>query len=80
MADAPTRTPEAVRSEIVRERQQLAEAVERLRDQLGGALDVNRRIRSRVGMLVPAAFATAFVVSGGVGATMRYLARRGRER
>jgi hypothetical protein len=31
-------------------------------------------------VLVPAAFATGFVVFGGIGATMRYFARRGRER
>lgn len=73
---AETRTPEQVRRDIAREREQLAVAVDRLRGELGGALDVRRR----VGILVPAAFATAFVVSGGIGATMRYLARRGRER
>jgi hypothetical protein len=33
-----------------------------------------------VGVLVPVAFATAFVLAGGIGATMRYFARRGRER
>jgi hypothetical protein len=73
---ADTRTPEQVRRDIAREREQLALAVGRLRSELGGTLD----IRKRVGFLVPAAFATAFVLSGGIGATMRYLARRGRER
>ena len=74
MADA--RTQEQVRRDIAREREQLALAVERLRTEVGGTFD----LRSRVGVLVPAAFATAFVLSGGIGATMRYLARRGRER
>jgi hypothetical protein len=73
---ADARTQEQVRREIAREREQLALAVERLRTEVGGTFD----IRSRVGVLVPAAFATAFVLSGGVGATMRYFARRGRER
>ena len=74
MADA--RTTEQVRRDIAREREQLALAVGRLRSELGGTLD----IRKRVGILVPAAFATAFVLAGGIGATMRYFARRGRER
>ena len=73
MADA--RTTEQVRRDIAREREQLALAMGQLRSELGGTLD----IRSRVGVLVPAAFATAFVLSGGIGATMRYFARRGRE-
>lgn len=74
MADA--RTAEQIRRDIAREREQLALAVGRLRSELRGTLD----IRDRVGVLVPVAFATAFVLSGGIGATMRYFARRGRER
>lgn len=74
MADG--RTAEHVRRDIAREREQLALAVGRLRTELGGTLDIRRR----AGILVPAAFATAFVLSGGIGATMRYFARRGRER
>lgn len=77
MADA--RSPEQVRRDIAREREHLAHAVGQLRAQLGGAFDVRRRIGSRARVLAPAAFATAFVVSGGIGATMRYFARRGRE-
>ena len=72
---ADPRTTEQVRRDIAREREQLALAVGRLRSELGGTLD----IRKRVGILVPAAFATAFVLAGGIGATMRYFARRGRE-
>jgi hypothetical protein len=73
---ADARTAEQVRRDIAREREQLAVAVGHLRSELGGTLDIRRR----VGILVPAAFATAFVFSGGIGATMRYFARRGRER
>lgn len=76
---AETRSPELVRYEIAREREQLAHAVEDLRTQLGGALDVQRQVGSRLTVLAPAAFAAGFVVSGGIGATMRYFARRGRE-
>jgi hypothetical protein len=76
---ADARSPEQVRRDIAREREHLAHAVGQLRAQLGGTFDVRRRIGSHVGVLAPAAFATAFVVSGGIGATMRYFARRGRE-
>ena len=78
MADA--RSLELVRSEIAVEREQLAVAVDDLRSRLGDATDVRRQVGSRISMLAPAAFATAFVVSGGIGATMRYFARRGRDR
>lgn len=79
MAETATRTPEVVRRDIARERTELARAVEQLRSDLGGTFDLRRKVGSRVGFIAPAAFATAFVVSGGIGATMRYLARRGRE-
>ena len=77
---AERRSQEVVRGEIAVERERLATAVDELRNRLGEATDVQRQVRSRIAVLAPAAFATAFVVSGGVGATMRYFARRGRER
>jgi hypothetical protein len=77
---ADDRSVAAVRSEIARERGELAVAVERLRSELGGTFDVRQKLASRAALLAPVAFVTGFVVSGGVGATMRYLARRGRER
>jgi hypothetical protein len=79
MAETAGRTTEAVRRDIARERTELARAVEQLRSDLGGTFDLQRKVGARVAVLAPAAFATAFVVSGGIGATMRYLARRGRE-
>jgi hypothetical protein len=79
MAETATRSPEAVRQEIARERTELARAVEQLRSDLGGTFDLRRKIGSRVAVFAPVAFAAAFVLSGGIGATMRYLARRGRE-
>lgn len=77
---ADTRSPELVRSEIAVERERLAAAVDDLRGRFGVATDVQRQLGSRISMLAPAAFAAAFVVSGGIGATMRYFARRGRDR
>jgi hypothetical protein len=80
VAETRSRSPEAVRGEIARERVELANAVEHLRTEAAGAFDLRRKVGSRVAVLAPAAFATAFLVSGGIGATMRYFARRGRER
>jgi hypothetical protein len=77
---AEPRSTAAVRREIALERGELAHAVEHLRTEVGGTFDIPKKIESHVTIAAPAAFATAFVVSGGIGATMRYLARRGRER
>jgi hypothetical protein len=75
-----TRSPEVVRHEIAAERQKLADAVDDLRIRLGDVADVKTQVRTRWRALTPAAFAAGFVVSGGLGATMRLLARRSRER
>ncbi len=80
MAMAEARSAELVRSEIAIERERLAAAVDALRDRVGDATNVRQQVGSRISVLAPAAFATAFIVSGGVGATMRYFARRGRDR
>jgi hypothetical protein len=77
---AETRDAELIRREIAVERRMLTDAVGDLRTHVGAATDLDRRLRSRLAILAPIAFLTGFVVSGGVGATMRYLARRGRDR
>jgi hypothetical protein len=73
------RTPEQVRREIEREREQLASAVEQLRDELGEAADISGRLRAKLPVVAAGALSAGFVLAGGVGATMRYFARRGRE-
>ena len=65
-------TPGQVRLEIASERQQLADAVESLR----AGLD----LRGKVPMLAAAAAGAGFILAGGIGATMRLLARKSRER
>jgi hypothetical protein len=77
---AETRDAERIRDEISRERVRLADAVSALREQVAGAANINQRVRARLPFLGSAAFATGFVISGGIGATMRYLARRSRDR
>ena len=75
MAATNGRTPEQVRSDIEAERERLAEAV----DDLRGEMDVNAKLRPKLPLAAAAALGAGFVVSGGIGATMRLLARRGRE-
>ncbi|HEV8688113.1 MAG TPA: DUF3618 domain-containing protein [Gaiellaceae bacterium] len=75
MAGANSRTPEDVRRELERERQQLANAV----DDLRGAADLSSMVRSKLPVLAAGAAGAGFFLAGGIGATMRLLARRGRE-
>jgi hypothetical protein len=77
---ANARTEEQVRRELEAEREQLASAVEQLRDELGEATDVTGKLRAKLPVVAAGALSAGFVLSGGVGATMRYFARRGRER
>ena len=74
MRDHP-RTPPELRRELAAERDRLAESMERLRD----SLDVGATVQPKLPLVLAGAFAVGFVLSGGIGATMRLLARRGRE-
>jgi hypothetical protein len=73
------RTQEQVRAEIEAEREQLAQAVEQLRDQLGEATDITGKLRAKLPIVAVGALSAGFVLAGGIGATMRYFARRSRE-
>jgi Protein of unknown function (DUF3618) len=79
-ASANGRTPDTVRREIEAERLQLATAVEQLRDGIGEATNVAAKLRSRLPVVAAGALGAGFFLAGGVGATMRLLARKGRER
>ena len=74
------RTPDTVRREIESEREQLARAVEELREGLGEATDVAGKLRAKLPAVAAGALGAGFFLAGGIGATMRLLARRGRER
>jgi hypothetical protein len=74
------RTPEQVCKDIEAEREQLATAVEELRDSLGDATDIGGKLKAKLPLVAGAAASTGFVLAGGIGATMRYFARRGREK
>ena len=77
---ATTRTPEQIRAEIEAERTQLTEAVEHLRSELGEATNIGAKVKAKLPAVAAGAASTGFVIAGGVGATARYFARRGRER
>ena len=75
MAGTNGRTPEQVRRDIEAEREGLADAVDDLRSEM----DVNAKLRGKLPLAAAAALGAGFVVSGGIGATMRLLMRRSRE-
>jgi hypothetical protein len=75
----PTRTTEQIRTELSSEREQLAGAVEQLRDELGEATNVTGKLQSKLPLVAAGAASVGFVLAGGIGATFRYFARRGRE-
>jgi hypothetical protein len=79
MAARNGRTAAQVRQDIEAERDQLAEAVEDLRGGLAEATDIKGKLRSNLPVVAAGALGAGFFLAGGVGATMRLLARRGRE-
>lgn len=75
MATTNSRTTEQVRRDIEAERERLAKAV----DDLRAGMDVNAKLKDKLPVAAAAALGIGFVVSGGIGATMRLLRRRSRE-
>lgn len=72
-------TEQDLRKELSEERVRLAEAVETLREELAQATDVGALLRAKLPVAAAGALGLGFVASGGIGATMRLLMRRGRE-
>jgi hypothetical protein len=75
MATTNSRTAEQVRRDIEAERERLGIAV----DDLRAGMDVNAKLKDKLPVAAVAALGIGFVVSGGIGATMRLLMRRSRE-
>ena len=75
----PAALLETVRREIEAEREQLANAVEDLREGLGEATDVAGKLRAKLPVVAAGALGAGFFLAGGIGATMRFFARKGRE-
>jgi hypothetical protein len=79
MATRNGRTEAQVRLDIEAERDQLADAVEDLRGGLAEVTDIGARLREKLPVVAVGALGAGFVLAGGIGATMRLLARRSRE-
>jgi hypothetical protein len=79
MAARDGRTAADVRRDIEAEREQLADAVEDLRSGLGEVTDIGGKLRAKLPIVAAGALGAGFVLAGGIGATMRLLARRSRE-
>jgi hypothetical protein len=73
------RAEEQLRKDIDAEREQLATALDELRGSIGDAADIGGKLKSKLPLVAGAAASMGFVLAGGVGATARYFARRGRE-
>jgi hypothetical protein len=76
---ARARSAEEIRRDIEAERERLASSVGDLRAAIGEAADVKGRLRAKLPVVAAAALGAGFFFGGGIGATMRLLARRGRE-
>jgi len=73
------KSEEKLRAELHEERAALADAVNTLRTEIGEATDVSGKLKAHLPVVAAGAFGLAFVKSGGIGATMRLIFRRGRE-
>lgn len=79
MATGNARTTEQVRHELEAEREGLATAVDSLRAEVKDATDIGSKLRANLPAVAAGALGAGFFLAGGIGATMRLLARRGRE-
>jgi hypothetical protein len=79
MAARNGRSADQVRRDIEFERALLADAVEDLRGGLAQVTDIGAKLRSKLPLVAAGALGAGFFLGGGIGATMRMLARRGRE-
>jgi hypothetical protein len=68
-------TDREIRRELVEEREKLAEAVDTLRTEL----DLGGKLKAKLPAAAAGALGLGFVASGGIGATVRLLFRRGRD-
>jgi len=78
MATDP-RNAESIRRQIEHERNELARSVDQLRASVKDATDVRSKLAGSLPVAAAGALAAGFVLSGGIGATMRLIFRRGRE-
>jgi hypothetical protein len=68
------------RRNLEAERKELGAAADQLKRSVGEATDVKGKLRTKLPAVAAGALGAGFFVAGGIGATMRFLARKGRER
>jgi hypothetical protein len=69
-------TDKELRREIGEQRAKLADEVKTLRSEVREATDVRGKLRANLPVATTGALGLGFVVSGGIGATIRLLLRR----
>ena len=75
----PERRAEEIRRDLAAERERLATSVEDLRAAIAEATDVKGKLAAKLPVVAAGALGAGFFLGGGIGATMRLLARRSRE-
>jgi hypothetical protein len=73
------RTTTEIRHEIESERTALADSVNSLRSEISEATNISAKLRAKLPAAAGGALATGFVLAGGIGATVRFIFRKGRE-
>jgi hypothetical protein len=73
------RTAEEIRRDLEVERERLTASVEDLQAAIRDATDVKGKLAAKLPVAAAAALGAGFFFGGGIGATMRLLARRSRE-
>jgi hypothetical protein len=73
------RTTAEIRREIESERNALATSVDSLRNEIGEATNISAKLRAKLPAVAGGALAAGFVLGGGIGASVRFFFRKGRE-
>jgi len=73
---SPARSPEEIRSAIEANRQELGQAVDRLRAEVTEAADWRKKLRQNQDQILMGAAATGFLVGGGIAAFSGLVTRR----
>jgi hypothetical protein len=73
------RTTTEIRHEIETERTALADSVNSLRSEISEATNISAKLRANLPAAAGGALAVGFVLAGGIGATVRFVFRKGRE-
>jgi hypothetical protein len=73
------RTTTEIRREIETERTALADSVNSLRSEISEATNISAKLQAKLPAAAGGALAAGFVLAGGIGATVRFVFRKGRE-